>query len=82
MSRQLYVLAHDAKIDADVVAKAAPLLATIMSTELERVRFESVDHTKVYDSQVHERTRRLATRRARASCARHRFSAGSRRTTR
>ena len=27
-----------------------------MSTELERVRFESVDHTKVYDSQVHERT--------------------------
>lgn len=56
VSRQLYTLAHDAKMDADVVAKAAPLLATMMSTELERVRFESVDHTKVYDSQVHERT--------------------------
>ena len=56
VSRQLYVLSHDAKMDAEVVAKAAPLLATIMSTELERVRFESIDHTKVYDSQVHERT--------------------------
>jgi hypothetical protein len=56
VSRQLYTLAHDAKIDADVVAKAAPLLATIMSSELERVRFESIDHAKVYDSQAHERT--------------------------
>ena len=56
VSRQLYTLAHDAKMDAEVVAKAAPLLATLMSTELERVRFESIDHNKVYDSQVHERT--------------------------
>ncbi|HSO32272.1 MAG TPA: hypothetical protein VLT33_07150 [Labilithrix sp.] len=56
VSRQLYVLAHDAKMDAEVIAKAAPLLATMMSTELERVRYESIDHAKVYDSQVHERT--------------------------
>ncbi len=58
VSRQLYALAHDAhaKIDADMVAKAAPLLATLMTTELERVRFESVDHVKIYDSQIHERT--------------------------
>ena len=58
VSRQLYALAHDAhaKLDADMVAKAAPLLATLMTTELERVRFESVDHVKVYDSQIHERT--------------------------
>ncbi|CAN5877310.1 hypothetical protein BH11MYX4_BH11MYX4_15300 [soil metagenome] len=56
VSRQLYLLAHDAKMDAEVIAKAAPLLATMMSTELERVRYESIDHTKVYDSQVHERT--------------------------
>ncbi len=56
VSRQLYLLAHDAKLDADVVAKAAPLLATMMSTELERVRFETIDHAKVFDSQVHERT--------------------------
>jgi hypothetical protein len=58
VSRQLYALAHDphAKMDADMVAKAAPLLATLMTTELERVRFESVDHVRVYDSQIHERT--------------------------
>jgi len=58
VSRQFYELAHDAqvKMDEEVVAKAAPLLAAIMSSELERVRFESVDHTKVYDSLVHERT--------------------------
>jgi len=58
VSRQLYALAHDAhaKMDADMVAKAAPLLATLMTTELERARFESVDHVKVYDSQIHERT--------------------------
>ena len=56
VSRQFYILAHDAKLDAELIAKAAPLLAAIMGSELERVRFESVDHTKVYDSLVHERT--------------------------
>jgi hypothetical protein len=56
VSRQLYMLVESAKMEADLVAKAAPLLATIMTSELERVRFESIDHTKVYDSQVHERT--------------------------
>jgi hypothetical protein len=56
VSRQFYTVAHDAKLDADMITKAAPLLATIMSSELERVRFESIDHTKVYDSLVHERT--------------------------
>jgi hypothetical protein len=58
VSRQVYALAHDAhaKMDADMVAKAAPLLATLMTTEVERVRFESVDHIRVFDSQIHERT--------------------------
>ncbi len=56
VSRQLYLLAHDARLDAEVVAKAAPLLATMMTTELERLRFETVDHAKVFDSSVHERT--------------------------
>ena len=56
VSKQLYLLASDAKLDAAVVAKAAPLLATIMSSELERVKFESVDHARVFDSQCHERT--------------------------
>jgi hypothetical protein len=56
VSRQFYTLAHDAQLDGEMIAKAAPLLAAIMSSELERVRFESIDHTKVYDSLVHERT--------------------------
>lgn len=58
VSRQLYTLAYEGhvKMDPEVVSKAAPLLATIMTSELERVRFESIDHTKVYDSQIHERT--------------------------
>jgi hypothetical protein len=56
VSHQLYMLAHEAKMDTDLVAKAAPLLATLMTSELERVRFESIDHAKIYDSQVHERT--------------------------
>ncbi len=56
VSRQLYHLADEAKIDIEIVSKAAPLLATIMSSELERIRFESVDHAKVFDSQTHERT--------------------------
>lgn len=57
VSRQVYALAAmaGAKLDPEMMAKAAPLLASIMSTDLERVRFESVDHTKVFDSQVHER---------------------------
>ena len=56
VSRQFYALAHEAKLDGEMIAKAAPLLAAIMSSELERVRFERIDHTKVYDSLVHERT--------------------------
>ena len=56
VSRQFYTLAHDEKLDGEMITKAAPLLAAIMTSELERVRFESIDHTKVYDSLVHERT--------------------------
>ncbi|MBX3185664.1 MAG: hypothetical protein KF819_01560 [Labilithrix sp.] len=57
VSRHLYALAAlpAAKLDPEMIAKAAPLLASIMSADLERVRFESVDHAKVFDSQVHER---------------------------
>lgn len=55
-SRQLYATAHAAKMDDELVAKAAPLLATLMNNALERVKLESVDHVKVFDSQIHERT--------------------------
>lgn len=56
ISRALYALAHEARMDPELVAKAAPLVATLMSTELERVKLESVDHVKVFDSAIHERT--------------------------
>jgi len=57
VSRQLYALCHAAALDAELVAKATPLLAALMTNELERLKFESVDHLNVFDSQVHERTR-------------------------
>lgn len=55
VSRQLYTLAHVARLDAELVTKSAPLLAALMNSELERLKFESVDHVKVFDSQLHER---------------------------
>jgi hypothetical protein len=55
VSRQLYALAHAAPLDAELVGKATPLLATLMTNQLERLKFESVDHVKVFDSQLHER---------------------------
>lgn len=56
VSRALYALADAAKMDVEMVTKASPLLAALMSGALERVKLESVDHMKVFDSQVHERT--------------------------
>lgn len=56
VSRQFYDLAAAAKMDPEVISKAAPLLATIMSNDLERVKLEAIDHAKVFDSSVHERT--------------------------
>ncbi|MBX3206447.1 MAG: hypothetical protein KF764_15340 [Labilithrix sp.] len=55
VSRQLYVVAHTARLDAELVGRSAPLLAALMTGELERLKFESVDHVKVFDSQIHER---------------------------
>jgi hypothetical protein len=56
VSRSLYTFGHVAKLDAEMLTKAAPLLAALMSGGLERVKLESVDHIRVFDSQVHERT--------------------------
>lgn len=57
VSRQLYALSHVARLDPELVAKSTPLLAALMTNELERLKFESVDHVKVFDSQLHERAR-------------------------
>lgn len=56
VSRALYTFADAAKLDPEMLTKAAPLLAALMSGGLERVKLESVDHIRVFDSQVHERT--------------------------
>jgi hypothetical protein len=55
VSRQLYTVADAVKMDPEVVGKATPLLAALMTNELERLKFESVDHMKTFDSQLHER---------------------------
>jgi hypothetical protein len=56
VSRSLYTFASSANVDPEVLSKAAPLLATLVNGGLERVKLESVDHVKVFDSQIHERT--------------------------
>ena len=57
VSRQLYNLARVGGLDPELVQKSAPLLAALMTNELERLKLETVDHIKVFDSQLHERTR-------------------------
>ena len=39
-------------LDAKLRAKVSPLVAQLMSTELSRLRLESVDHDGVFDSAV------------------------------
>lgn len=56
VSRSLYTFAHVAKLDPEILSKAAPLLATLMTGGLDRVKLEAVDHVKMFDSQIHERT--------------------------
>jgi len=56
-SRTFYTFALAATLERDLVTRAAPLLAALLGTELERVKLESVDHVAVFDSQIHERDR-------------------------
>ena len=55
VSRAFYAFARE--LDAQVRTSAAPILATLLSSELPRLRFESVDHLSTFDSGVHERER-------------------------
>jgi hypothetical protein len=54
-SRAFYRFAEEQAMERERVAEVAPLVATLLSGELARVRLESVDHMAVFDSQVHER---------------------------
>ena len=56
-SRLYYSFARAAGLEKDLVAQAAPLLASLLGHEIERLRFESVEHVPVFDSQLHERDR-------------------------
>jgi len=56
-SRAYYTFVHAAVLDRDLVARASPLLAALLGTELERVKLEATDHATVFDSQLHERDR-------------------------
>jgi hypothetical protein len=54
-SRAFYAFAYGVPLDPELVSKSAPLLAALLTSELDKVRLEAVDHAKVFDSQVHER---------------------------
>jgi hypothetical protein len=55
VSRAFYRFATSAKLAEETRAQAAPLLAKLLGSQLARLRFESVDHIKTFDSKVHER---------------------------
>ncbi|MCA9587332.1 MAG: hypothetical protein KC657_18525 [Myxococcales bacterium] len=54
-SRAFYRFAREAPLDGDLVGKAAPVLAALMSGDLSRAVLEAVDHVRVFDSQIHDR---------------------------
>ena len=55
VSRLYYRFAHTRPLDPELVRSLSPLLARLMSTELEQVSLESVDGARVFDSSLHER---------------------------
>jgi hypothetical protein len=55
VSRLYYSFAEKRPLDPAIVKQLSPLVAKLLSTELERVRFESVDGDTTFDSTVHER---------------------------
>jgi hypothetical protein len=55
VSRAFYAFARS--LEPALRTTAAPILATLLSSELPRLRFESVDHLGTFDSNVHERER-------------------------
>jgi hypothetical protein len=54
-SRLYYLFCEKMDLGREIVRQASPLLSALMSTQVEKVRFESVDHLQTFDSQMHER---------------------------
>lgn len=55
VSRLYYRYAEARPLDAELVPTLSPLLARLMSTQMNTLGFEAVDHIPVFDSAVHER---------------------------
>ena len=55
VSRLYYRFATERPLDPELVRSLSPLLARLMSTELELVVLEAVDGARVFDSSLHER---------------------------
>ncbi|MCC7535521.1 MAG: hypothetical protein IT379_04885 [Deltaproteobacteria bacterium] len=55
VSRLYYRFAAERPLEKDLVREASPLLARLMSAQVQRLRFESVDAAGVFDSGLHER---------------------------
>ena len=55
VSRLYYRFLEERALEEDLVRQLSPLLARLMSTELEQVKLESTDSARVFDSSIHER---------------------------
>jgi hypothetical protein len=55
ISRLFYAFMEETHPDGLAPRDVAGLVAALLSTELQRVRLEAVDHLTTFDSQVHER---------------------------
>lgn len=55
-SRLYYRFAAETAMEAKLRREVSPLLARLLTTQLERLRLEAVDHVPVFDSEIHERS--------------------------
>src|SRR5262249_15140910 len=58
VTKLYYRFVADGHLEPSAVRKVSPLLAQLLSVELEHLRFEAIDGTTVFDSAVHERDER------------------------
>lgn len=55
VSKLYYLFVEQVDLGREIVRQASPLFAALMTTQLDKVKFESVDHLVTFDSNVHER---------------------------
>jgi len=54
-SKLYYLFVEQNDVGHEIVRQASPLLAALMSTQLDKVKLESVDHLSTFDSALNER---------------------------